>query len=120
MKENPLNQGSNLSKVGGGAQNFSNSDFNSLSDFDKLIYQSYLLCFKEQHASVPQTLLELFNGEFKRDLESADFVQSKDRSILHMKYVILQSLRIAFHYSVESLVVMGETNLPSNEELEVI
>ena len=42
-----------------------------------------------------------------RDLDSADFVQSGDRSVLHMKYTILQSARLAFHYCVEAFI-MGE------------
>lgn len=60
----------------------------------------------------------MFKGEFRRDLESADFISSKDHSVMHMKYSILQAIRLAFHYSVESFV-MGELSLPSNEELEV-
>ena len=36
-----------------------------------------------------------------------------------MKYAILQAVRLAFHYSLESFI-MGEFTLPSNEELEVI
>ncbi|CDW89360.1 pecanex-like protein 4 [Stylonychia lemnae] len=97
----------------------SGREYNAMSDFEKLIFQSFLVCFRDQHASLPQMLHDLFKGEFRRDLESADFISSKDSNILYMKYVILQSVRLAFHYSVESFV-MGELGLPSNEELEVI
>lgn len=68
---------------------------------------------------MPQAILDLFKGEFKRDIESGDFVASRDTNILHMKYAILQAVRLAFHYTVEAFV-MGEFSLPSNEELEVI
>jgi hypothetical protein len=71
----------------------------SSEDFLKLLTQSYLLCFKDEHASFPNTIFKLFKGEFKRDLDSADFIASSENSILHMKYVIMQSIRMAFHYA---------------------
>ena len=63
-------------------------------------------------------MFKLFRGDFKRDLDSADFIASSDKSILHMKYVIMQSIRMAFHYAQEAFI-MGEFDVPANEELEV-
>ena len=63
-------------------------------------------------------MLELFKGDFRRDLENGEFISSRDKNILYMKYIILQSVRIAFHYSVEAFV-MGEFDIPSNDVLEV-
>lgn len=85
----------------------------------KLLVQSYLICFKDEHASFSGTLYKLFRGEFKRDLDSADFIACTDPSVLHMKYVILHSLRMAFHYSQEALI-MGEFDVPPHQDLEVI
>ena len=55
----------------------------------KLLTQCYLLCFKDEHLSFPNTIYKLFKGEFKRDMESSDFVDSTDKSVLHMKNAIL-------------------------------
>lgn len=85
----------------------------------KLLAQSYLICFKDEHASFSSTLYKLFRGEFKRDLDSADFIACTDPSVLHMKNVILQSLRMAFHYSQEALI-MGEFDVPPHQDLEVL
>ena len=68
---------------------------------------------------MPKTLYKLFKGQFNKDLDSSDFVQSGDKSILHMKYVILQSLRIAFHYCVDAFI-MGEFDVPTvHADIEV-
>jgi hypothetical protein len=84
----------------------------------KLLAQSYLVCFKDEHVSFSSTLDKLFKGEFTRDLDSADFIACSDPSVLHMKYVILHSLRMAFHYSQEALI-MGEFDVPPHQDLEV-
>lgn len=86
----------------------------------KLLCQSYFLCFNDQNASFPHLLYKLFKGEINRTMDSGDFVSSSDNSVLQMKHVILQSLRTAFHYSQEALI-MGEFDVPTNHaEFEVI
>lgn len=79
---------------------------------------SYLLCFKEDHASIANTIYKLFKGELSRDMDSSDFVNATDLSVLHMKFIVLQSARLAFHYCVEAFI-MGEFDVPSHDVLDV-
>jgi hypothetical protein len=95
------------------------NDSDSSGDFLKLLCQSYFLCFNDEHASFPNTLYKLFKGELNKTIDSGDFVTSSDNSVLQMKNIILQSLRTAFHYSQEALI-MGEFDVPeSHKDFEV-
>jgi len=57
----------------------------------------------------------LFRGVFFRDLETSEFVDAQDKNVLHEKYLILQSIRMAFHYAVE-MFVMGEMEIGNDKE----
>ena len=45
-------------------------------DFDRLLAQCYLLCFKDENQPVPMTIFKVSRGQFTRDLDSADFVDA--------------------------------------------
>ena len=71
-------------------------------------------------------LLGIFKGDLNkmRISDNRDFLDAEDVDILHLKYIILQSARLAFHFSLESFI-MGEMDLPEldpnnpSEEFEV-
>ena len=77
-----------------------------------------MMIFKDQYGNLPATLHRIFKGEFFKDLDSSDFINSNDKNILVVKYILLHSMRLAFHYCVEAFV-MGEMSLSSNPEFEV-
>ena len=58
-------------------------------------------------------LLSIFKGDLNkmRISDNRDFLDAEDEDILHLKYIILQSARLAFHFSLESFI-MGEMDLP--------
>lgn len=84
-------------------------------DILKAAYESFHLLFKDPIAGMPSTIFNLFKGDFHRDMDSSDFIQSNDSCILNQKYLILQSLRMAFHYSVEQFI-MGEFEVTSQHQ----
>jgi hypothetical protein len=51
-------------------------------------------------------------------MDTADFVQSSDSSVLLMKYLVLSSVREAFHYSLEQFI-MGEMECGPADEFRV-
>ena len=60
---------------------------------------------------MPIKLMNAFKGDLKRTFDTRGFVDGEDEDIQHLKYCILQSARLAFHFSFESFV-MGEFDLP--------
>ena len=67
---------------------------------------------------MPLKLLSLFKGNLKRTSDNRDFLDTDDEDVLHLKYIVLQSARLAFHFSLESFI-MGEMDLPEPEGFEV-
>lgn len=55
----------------------------------------------------------IFRGSFKKTFDNRDFLDSQDRDALYLKHIILQSARLAFHWSLESFI-MGEMDVPND------
>lgn len=83
-----------------------------------MILESFQLVFKDPYSSVAATLFNIFKGNFAKDENSKEFQMSKNKSVLTLKFLILQSMRLAFHYCVESFV-MGEMEVGSDQEFLV-
>jgi len=66
---------------------------------------------------MPLTLLSIFKGNLKRNFTNRDFLGSNDVDALHLKYIMLHSARLAFHYSLEAFI-MGELELPDYKAFE--
>ena len=67
---------------------------------------------------MPSTLLGIFRGDWQKNFNNRDFLESSDTDALHLKYIILQSARLAFHYALEAFI-MGEMDLPDFKTFEV-
>ena len=63
-------------------------------------------------------MMKIFKGDFKKEFGNKDFLESTDINVIHLKHIMLQSARIAFHWSFESFV-MGELELSENKEFQV-
>jgi len=59
---------------------------------------------------MPLKVLNIFKGEFKRNFDSRDFLESEKDNDLLLKHLILLSGRLAFHYTFEAFV-MGEMEM---------
>lgn len=69
---------------------------------------------------MPLKLLSIFKGKLRRTFDTRSFLEAEDEDILHLKAVILQSARVAFHFALESYFIdPGETDLPEHKEFEV-
>jgi len=66
---------------------------------------------------MPSTLLGIFRGDWQKNFNNRDFLESSDSDALHLKYIILQSARLAFHYALEAFI-MGEMDLPDFKTFE--
>lgn len=55
--------------------------------------------------------MSAFKGDLKRTFDTRAFLDGQDEDIQHLKYCVLQSARLAFHFSLESFI-MGEMELP--------
>jgi hypothetical protein len=67
---------------------------------------------------MPLTLIGIFHGDWKKNFNNRDFLESSDTDALYLKHIILQSGRLAFHYALESFI-MGEMDLPDYKTFEV-
>ena len=59
----------------------------------------------------------IFNGKVAKQLDTADFLNSKTPSNLHLKHLILYSARLAFHISIDKFI-MADLDIPDFKELE--
>jgi len=59
----------------------------------------------------------IFDGEFMRNFDSREFVDSQEPNDTKLKYLILHSARLAFHYSLEAFL-HGERDLSDVEVFE--
>ena len=87
-------------------------------DIEMFLYESFDLLFGDEFQNMPSTLLNLFKGNFKNTFDNREFLDSKDRRVLALKFLILQSARIAFHYALECYI-MGETELSEFQQFEI-
>jgi len=55
--------------------------------------------------------MNAFKGDLKRTFDTRGFIDGEDDDVHNLKYCILQSARLAFHFSLESFI-MGEMDLP--------
>jgi hypothetical protein len=87
-------------------------------DVESFANQSFYLLFCDEFANMPQKLMKIFKGDLKKEFGNKDFLESTDMNVVHLKHIILQSARLAFHWSFESFV-MGELELTENKEFIV-
>jgi hypothetical protein len=76
------------------------------------------MLFCDDFANMPQKLMKIFKGDFKKEFGNKEFLESKDINVVYLKHLILSSARLAFHWSFESFV-MGELELSENKEFMV-
>jgi len=62
--------------------------------------------------------MSIFKGDLRRTFDTRSFLDAEDEDIQYLKYCILQSGRLAFHFSLESFI-MGEMDLPEPTDFEV-
>lgn len=81
------------------------------SDIERFMAQSFNLLFGDEFQNMPLTLLSIFKGQLRRTFDNRDFLDSADPDTLHLKYIVLHSARLAFHFALESFI-LGEVDLP--------
>ena len=81
------------------------------------MYEAFDLLFGDEYQNMPSIILNLFKGNFKNTFDNREFLDSKDPRVLFLKFLILQSGRLAFHYALECYI-MGETELPEYQQFE--
>lgn len=64
---------------------------------------------------MPLKMQAIFRGGFKKTFDNRDFLDSKERDVLHLKHIILHSARLAFHWALESFI-MGEMDVPDDHD----
>ena len=74
--------------------------------------------FGDEFQDMPLKLLSIFKGSLKRTSDNREFLDTEDEDVVHLKYILLQSARLAFHFSLESFI-MGEMDLPEPSSFEV-
>ena len=62
---------------------------------------------------MPLKMQAIFRGNFKKTFDNRDFLDSQAHDALHLKHIILQSARLAFHWAFESFI-MGEMDVPDD------
>jgi hypothetical protein len=85
-------------------------------DLEDFVQQSFHLLFGDEYLNMPLKLLMIFKGELKRNYGNRDFIESEETQGL--RYLILQSGRLAFHWALEAFV-MGEMELSDHKTFEV-
>jgi hypothetical protein len=115
-KHSPLHQRARTPKSSHGKKR--QSQDGTFSDVDEFMFQSFTLLFGDEFQTMPLTLLSIFRGDWKKNFNNRDFLDSGNIDALHLKYIILQSARLAFHSSLESFA-MGEMDLPDYKTFEV-
>eukprot|EP00352_Strombidinopsis_acuminata_P000189 CAMPEP_0176342128 /NCGR_PEP_ID=MMETSP0126-20121128/2931_1 /TAXON_ID=141414 ORGANISM="Strombidinopsis acuminatum, Strain SPMC142" /NCGR_SAMPLE_ID=MMETSP0126 /ASSEMBLY_ACC=CAM_ASM_000229 /LENGTH=94 /DNA_ID=CAMNT_0017687361 /DNA_START=3284 /DNA_END=3568 /DNA_ORIENTATION=+ len=66
---------------------------------------------------MPIVLFNVFNGKLKEDMDTRDFLRSKNIVDVELKQLILYSARLAFHLSMNKFFE-GEVELPNHEDLK--
>ena len=85
-------------------------------DLEDFVFQSFHLLFGDEYINMPLKLLNIFKGELKRNYSNQEFLDSEETKGL--RYLILQSGRLAFHWAIEAFV-MGEMELSDHKTFEV-
>jgi len=73
--------------------------------------------FGDEFQNMPLKLMSVFKGDLKKTFDTRSFLDAEDEDIQHLKYCILQSARLAFHFSLESFI-MGEMDQPEPGSFE--
>lgn len=104
----PKQQAAQRNNGGSGALNES-----ALSDFELLLYEAFTLLFRDKFSTMPIVLFNVFNGKLKEDMDTRDFLRSKEIVDVELRYLILYSARLAFHMSMNKFFE-GEVELPDS------
>jgi len=79
--------------------------------------QAFQLLFGDEFQTMPLKILSIFKGDLKRNFDSRDFIDSDREDLIFLKSLILNSARLAFHYTLESFV-MGEMEMTDARSFE--
>lgn len=81
------------------------------------MYESFTMLFRDKFSTMPITLFNVFQGKLKEDMDTRDFLRSKNIVDIELKHLILYSARLAFHLSMNKFFE-GEVELPDHAELK--
>lgn len=88
------------------------------SDVKQFLWEAYTLLFRNNMVSFPATIMSIFNNKLTKQMDTSDFLSSKQPKDMFLRQMILNSARIAFHISVDKFI-MADFDIPEVKELEV-
>ena len=68
---------------------------------ETFVYQSFNLLFGDAFQTIPLILLNILKGDLRRNFDNKEFLDGEMEDIIRLRFLVLQSARIAFHYAFD-------------------
>ena len=89
--------------------------YNGGSDLESFIHEAFALVFGDEFTSLSAQVFAAFAGQLKASSATKDFAKDSTHiDVLHLRYIVLQAARLAFHFAYEQVVVYYDFDLPTD------